>query len=66
MTSPRKHSSKVLSTPACNTILAMVTDLWRHVAYNLREAWHTVYAMLISNYNRHATRNSYNGRVLFS
>ena len=28
----------------------MVTDLWCHHAYNLRGAWHTVYAMLLSNY----------------
>ena len=28
----------------------MVTDLWCHLPYNLEGAWHTVYAMLLSNY----------------
>ena len=29
----------------------MVTDLWCHLTYNLRGAWHTLYAMLLLNYN---------------
>ena len=34
--SPRENSSKVLSTPFCNSIVAMVTDLWCHFTYNSR------------------------------
>ena len=33
---------------------------------NLKGAWHTVYAMLLSNYKWDATWNSYNEKVLFS
>ena len=33
----------------------MVTDLWYHLTYNSRGAWHTVYAMLLSNYKLDAT-----------
>ena len=29
-----------------NSIVAMVTDLWRVFTFNLREAWYAVYAML--------------------
>ena len=36
--------------PVCNSIVAMVAGLLCHLAYNLRIAWHTVYAMLLSNY----------------
>ena len=44
------QSAKVLRTTVGNSIAAMVTDLSRHLTYNLRGAWHTVYAMLLSNY----------------
>ena len=44
------HSAKVLSTTVGNLIIAMVTDLRRALTYNSRGAWHTVYAMLPSNY----------------
>ena len=37
-----------------------------HLNYNLRGAWHTVHAMLLSNYKWDATWNSYNEKVLFS
>ena len=52
-----QHSAKVLATPICNSIVAvaMVTDLWCHLTYNSRGAWHTVYAMLPSNYKWDAT-----------
>ena len=30
-------------------LLQMVTDLCRHLTYNSKEAWHTVYAMLLLN-----------------
>ena len=33
----------------------MVTDLYRHLTNDSRGAWHTVYAMLLSNYKRDAT-----------
>ena len=36
------HSGEVPSTRADNFIVAMVTDLWHHLIYNLRGAWHTV------------------------
>ena len=36
-------------------MVAMVTDLLCHLTYNSRGAWHTVYAMLLSNYKRDAT-----------
>ena len=49
MSSMREHSAKVLSTPVCNSIVAMVTGLACHLTYNLRGAWHTVYAMLLLN-----------------
>ena len=50
VTSTRRHSAKVLSTPICNSIVSMVIDLWCHLIYNLREAWHTMCTMLLSNY----------------
>ena len=56
----------VLSTPFCNSLTAMVADLWCHLTYNLRGAWHTVYAMLLSNYKWDATWNSCIGKVGFS
>ena len=36
----------------CNSIVAMVhvIDLWCHLTYHLSGAWHTMYAMLHSNY----------------
>ena len=40
--------------------VALVIDLWRHLTHNSRGAWHTVYAMLLSNYEWEATWNSYN------
>ena len=43
----------------------MVTDLYGHLPYNRRGAWHTVNAMLRSNYKLGASWNSYNGKVLF-
>ena len=48
--SPRCHSAKVLSPSVCISMVAMVTGLWRHLTYNSRGAWHTVYAMLLSNF----------------
>ena len=50
MTSPRCHSAKVLSTPVRNSIVAIVTELGRYLIFNSRRSWHTVYAMLLSNY----------------
>ena len=41
------HSAKVLSTTVGNSIVAMVTDLWHHLTYNLRGAWHTGLAKTI-------------------
>ena len=40
----RYHSAKILNTQVCNSIVAMVTDLLRHLTYNSREAWHTLMA----------------------
>ena len=39
------HYVKVLSTTVSNSIVAMVTYLWRHLTYNLRASWHTLYTM---------------------
>ena len=50
MTSSRRNSAKVIKTRVGNFVVAMVTDLWGHLTYYLRGAWHTVYAMLLSNY----------------
>ena len=44
----------------------MVTDWWCHLTNNSRGAWHTVYAMLLSNYKWDTTWNLYNGKMLFS
>ena len=43
-------SAKVLSTTVANSIVAMIKEPWRRLTYNLRGAWHTVYAMLLSSY----------------
>ena len=59
-------SVKVLSTPVYNSIAAVETDMWCHVTYNLRGAWHTVYAMLLSYCKWDATWNSFNRKVQFS
>ena len=50
LTSSGSHAVEILRTQVRNSIVAMVTDLWCHLTYNLRGAWHTVYAMLHSNY----------------
>ena len=44
------HSVKVLSTTVGCSLVAMVRDLCFHVSYDSIEAWHTAYAMLLSNY----------------
>ena len=48
--SARHHSTKVRSTTAGNSIVAVMTDLWHHLTYNSMGAWHTMYAMLPLNY----------------
>ena len=48
--SSRCRFAKALSTPAGNLTAAMVIYQWRHLTYNSRKAWHTLYAMLLSNY----------------
>ena len=50
MTSLGCHSVMVLTTTVGYSLVAMVTELCCHLAYDLREAWHTLYAMLLSNY----------------
>ena len=40
----------VLSTTVDHSLVAMVIDLCCHLTYDTREAWHTVNAMLFSNY----------------
>ena len=50
VTSSGCHSPKVLSKTVGNSIVAMVTDLWRHLTYTSSGAWHTMYAMLLYNY----------------
>ena len=40
------HSVKVLSTTFGYSLVAVVTDMYCHLTYNSRGAWHTVYAML--------------------
>ena len=66
VTSSECHSVKVLSTTVGFSLVVRVTDLLCHYTYNSRGAWHTPYAMLLSNYRRDATLNSYSGKVLFS
>ena len=44
------HSAKVLSTTDGCFLVAMVSNLCRHHIYNSRGAWHTLYAILLSNY----------------
>ena len=48
--SSRRHSAKALSIIIGYSFVAIVTGIWRHLTYNSREAWHTVYAMLALNY----------------
>ena len=55
LTSSGCHSFKVLGTTVGYSLFAMVTGLWCHLTYNLRGAWHTLYAMLLSNYMGDAT-----------
>ena len=43
----------------------METYLQHHFTYNSRVAWHTVYAMLPSNFKLNASSNSYNGKSDF-
>ena len=62
MTSTGCHSVKIQSTTAGYYLAAMVTDLCRHLTNDWREAQHTVYAMLLSNYKFDTTLNSYNGK----
>ena len=45
------HSVKVLSTTVDYSLVAVVTNLFHHLTYDAAVAWHTVYAMLLSNYN---------------
>ena len=42
------HSAKVLSTTFGYSLVAMITDLCRHLTYTSKGAWHTLYAMLPS------------------
>ena len=37
-------------TIACYSLVAMITDLCHHLTYDSWGAWHTVYALLLSNY----------------
>ena len=37
------------------SLIAMVTVLCRHLTYDSRAEWHTVYAMLLSNYKGDST-----------
>ena len=50
VTSSGCHSVKVLGSIYDYSLVPMVTDLFRHLTYDSREAWHTLYAMLLSNY----------------
>ena len=50
VTSSGCHYVKVLSAIGSYFLVAMVTDLCRHLTYDSRGAWHTAYAMLHSNY----------------
>ena len=54
VTSSVFHSVKELNTQVSDSLVAMVTDVWCHLAYNSTGAWHTVYAMLLSNNKRDA------------
>ena len=40
---------KALSTAVAYCLAAMVTNMCCHLKYDLREAWHEVYGMLLSN-----------------
>ena len=40
----------VLGTTVAYSLVAMVTDLCCYLTYDSRGEWHTVYAMLLSNY----------------
>ena len=50
LTSLMFHSGKVLSSKVGDSVVTMVTDLWLYLTYYSRGAWHTKYAMLLSNY----------------
>ena len=50
MTTSGCRSVKILSTTVGYSLVAMVTDLRHLLTYDSRGAWHTVYAMLHSNY----------------
>ena len=54
-----KHSS-------CYSIIATVINLWCNLTYNSIGAWHTVYAMLLSNDKWNASWNSYNAKICVS
>ena len=45
-TSSSHHSAKVLCTMGVISMVAIETDLWSRITYNLRRVWHTVYVML--------------------
>ena len=40
----------ILGTTVGNSVVSVLTHLWRHLTYDFRGAWHTVYAMLPLNY----------------
>ena len=44
------HFQIILNTAVDYSLVAMVTDLCHHLTYESMGAWHTVYAMLLSNY----------------
>ena len=44
------HTVKVQNATVGHSLVAMMTDLCRHLAFDSRGVWHTVYAMLLSNY----------------
>ena len=44
------NSVKVLSTTVGYFLVAMVTDLCRHLTFDSRGAWHTAYDMRLSSY----------------
>ena len=45
MTPPGCHSVKVISITIGKSLVGLVTDPYRHLTYDTRGAWHTVYAM---------------------
>ena len=36
--------------PSTTLLCEGITNLWHHLVYNSRGAWHTLYAMLLSNF----------------